>query len=82
MSLRSLIRVTNPRNGLSKDIDIADYTHAEVSKTINVYGRAKFRTVLIVDGCIIPTPASTGTLFLLKNRQAFGRINRGINNYG
>lgn len=40
-----MIKVTNPRNGLSKDINTDGYSPGDILKTLTVYSAAGFRVV-------------------------------------
>lgn len=40
-----MIKVMNPRNGLSKEINTDGYSLGDIYKTINVYSAAGFKVV-------------------------------------
>lgn len=40
-----MIKVTNPRTRLSKEIDISEYSSMDIEKTIMVYSKAGFKVV-------------------------------------
>ena len=67
------IRVTNPRNGLSKAIDMTEYSRDDVFKTVDTYRDAGFWIRWEVDGISIPF---LSLMFALSDDLDTARINR------